>query len=103
MRHQLTERQKVASKHIHNMSECQRDTFQQLEDMKKSPTEVFADLGRKYHKDMVGRYKCHLRALSNVSKVAAIEAMALGIRHDQPEKVLSVLKNHISLFLRSEE
>ena len=85
----------MAYKHIHNMSECQRDTFQQLEDMKKSPAEVFAVSGRKYHKDMVGMYKCHLRALSNVSKAAAMEAMDLGIRHDQPEQVLDVLKKHV--------
>ena len=63
--------------------------------MKKSPAEVFADLGRKYHKDMVGMYKCHLRALSNVSKAAVMEAMDLRIRHDQTETVLSVLKDHV--------
>ena len=63
--------------------------------MKKSPEEVFADSGRKYHKDMVGMYKYHLRALSHVSKAAAMEAMARGIRHDQTETVHSVLKDHV--------
>ena len=77
------------------MSECQRDALQQLEDMKKSPAEVFADSGRKYHKDMVGMYKYHLRSLSHVSEAAAMEAMARGIRHNQTEMVLSVLKDHV--------
>ena len=63
--------------------------------MKKSPVEVFADSGQKYRKDMTGMYKCHLRALSNVSKAAAVEAMDLQIKHDQTEKVLDVLKNHV--------
>ena len=89
------DRQKLASTCIGNMSECQRDTFQLLEDMKKSPAEMYVDSRGKYRKDMTGMFKCHLRVLSNVSKAAAVEAMNLKIKHDQTERALDVLKNHV--------
>ena len=63
--------------------------------MKKSPAEMYVDSRGKYCKDMTGMFKCHLRALSNVSKAAAVEAMNLKIKHDQTERVLDVLKNHV--------
>ena len=35
------------------------------------------------------------KSISHVNKAAAMEAMACGIRHDQTETVLSVVKNHV--------
>ena len=78
------------------MEECRRDAFRVLEDMKKSPAEMYVDSGGKYCSDMTGLFKCHFRALSNVSKAAAVEAMDLKINHDETERVLEVLKKHVN-------
>ena len=70
------------------------DAFKQLEKQKTSPPEMYVDLGRSYHEDIKGMYSCHFRALSNVSKEACLEAMSLGIRHEETENVLGVLKKY---------
>ena len=94
-RHRLTKRQKEASDHIHKMQECQRHAFQQLEKKNTSPPEMYVESGRSYHKEIIGMYRCHFRALFNVSKEACTEAINLGIRHEESEKVLGVLKKYV--------
>jgi len=94
-RHRLTKRQREASDHIHKMQECQRHAFQQLENKNTSPPEMYVDSGRSYHKEITGMYRCHFRALFNVSKEACTEAINLGIRHEESEKVLGVLKKYV--------
>ena len=93
-RHQLTTRQKKAANHIHFMSECQRDAFEQLEKMSLDPADMCVDSGYIYHKDMIGMFNCHLRALSNVNKDAGLEALSLGITHTEMEKINGILKKY---------
>ena len=94
-RHRLSKRQKEASDYIHKMQECQRHAFQQLEKKNTSPPEMYVESGRSYHKEIIGMYRCHFRALFNVSKEACTEAINLGIRHEESEKVLGVLKKYV--------
>ena len=85
----------VAHSIMATLSHSQRHAFQQLEKKNTSPPEMYVDSGRSYHKEITGMYRCHFRALFNVSKEACTEAINLGIRHEESGKVLGVLKNYL--------
>ena len=44
-----------------------------------------------YPDDLTGLWKCHLRALYNVSKDAALEAISLGVKHTDGKKIKDIL------------
>ena len=77
------------------MQECQRQAFQQLKKHNTSPPEMYVESGCNYHEDITGMYRCHFRALSNVSKEACSETISLGIRHEESKKVLGVSKKYV--------
>ena len=93
-RNHLTERQREACHHITRMQECSRDAIFRLEQMESSPVDMYADYGRKYLKEYIGMYRCHLRALWNVNTRAAAEAFTLNITNVETEAVFAILKKY---------
>ena len=76
------------------MQQSQRDDFDRLECLEKSPPDMYKDKGGLYPKDYMGLRKYHPRALHNVHEEAVGEVFAANIKHDLDNKARAVTKNY---------